>query len=46
MLIKLYHIEPPEWFTGSIGLIFVITAVISSVIERQRAKRSGDYIGW
>lgn len=46
MLVKLYHIEPPEWFTGSIGLIFVITAVISSVIERQRVKQSGDYVGW
>lgn len=47
MLIKLYHVEPPEWFTGSIGLIFVITAVVTSVIERQRAKKSGNgYIGW
>ena len=46
MLTKLYHIEPPEWFTGSIGLIFVLTAVISSVIERQRGKHVGDYVGW
>lgn len=46
MLTKLYHIEPPEWFTGSIGLIFVLTAVVSSVIERQRGKRASDYVGW
>jgi hypothetical protein len=46
MLSKLYHFEPPEWFTGSIGLIFVLTAIISSVIERQRSKRSGTYVGW
>ena len=38
MLVKLYHVEPPEWFVGSIGIIFVATAVISSVIERQREK--------
>ncbi|MGO3701697.1 MAG: DUF475 domain-containing protein [Candidatus Saccharimonadales bacterium] len=37
MFIKLYHVEPPEWLTGSIGLIFIATAVISSVIE-QRAQ--------
>lgn len=36
MLVKLYHIEPPEWFVGSIGLIFIATAVISSVLEKRR----------
>lgn len=36
MLTKLYHFEPPEWFTGSIGLIFILTAIVSSVIERRR----------
>lgn len=36
MLIKLYHIEPPEWFTGSLGLIVISVAVISSVLERRR----------
>lgn len=46
MLTKLYHFEPPEWFTGSIGLIFVLTAIISSVIERQRGKHATDYVGW
>jgi hypothetical protein len=38
MLVKLYHIEPPEWLVGSIGLIFVITAVVSSILEHRRAK--------
>lgn len=37
MFIKLYHVEPPEWFTGGIGLVFIITAVVSSIIE-QRAQ--------
>lgn len=36
MLVKLYHIEPPEWFVGSIGLIFVATAVVSSILEKRR----------
>lgn len=46
MLTKLYHFEPPEWFTGSIGLIFVLTAVVTSVIERRRGKQASDYVGW
>lgn len=40
MLVKLYQIEPPEWFTGSIGLIFIATAVGSSVLERRHARRT------
>lgn len=36
MFAKLYHIELPEWMTGSIGLVVIGTAVISSVIERRR----------
>ncbi len=36
MLVKLYHVEPPEWFVGSIGLIFVATAIVSSVLEKRR----------
>ena len=27
MLLKLYHIEPPEWFVGSFGLIFIGAAI-------------------
>lgn len=33
MLLKLYHIELPEWMTGSLGLVFIVTAVASSVLE-------------
>ena len=36
MILKLYHIELPEWFTGSVGLIFIATAVVSSIIEQRR----------
>lgn len=36
MLIKLYHVEPPEWFVGSVGVIFVATAITSSVLEKRR----------
>jgi hypothetical protein len=39
MLTKLYHFEPPEWFTGSIGMIFVLTAIVSSVVERRRSQK-------
>jgi hypothetical protein len=39
MLVKLYHFEPPEWFTGSIGMIFVVTAIVSSVVERRRSQK-------
>lgn len=47
MLVKLYHVEPPEWFTGSIGVIFVLTATLTSVIERRRASAKGtSYRGW
>ena len=35
MLVKLYHVELPEWATGSLGLIFVATAVITSIIEKR-----------
>ena len=40
MFVKLYHIEPPEWLTGSIGLIFIGTAVFSSIMERRRESTS------
>lgn len=47
MLVKLYHVEPPEWFTGSIGLIFVATATITSVLEKRRSNPdSMPYRGW
>lgn len=40
MFVKLYHIEPPEWFTGSIGLLFIAAAVTSSIlVEKRRQKQ-------
>lgn len=36
MLAKLYHVELPEWMTGSLGLVFIATAIISSVLEKRR----------
>ena len=48
MLIKLYHVEPPEWLIGSLGLIFIATAVVSSIIEKRRSARQNNdqYVGW
>ncbi len=41
MLVKLYHVELPEAVTGSLGLVFIATAVVSSIIEkRQQDKHS------
>lgn len=47
MFMKLYHVEPPEWLTGSLGLIFIATAVVSSIIEKRRAtsQSSDQYVG-
>lgn len=39
MLAKLYSFELPEWLTGSLGLIFVATAVVSSILEKRTQKR-------
>lgn len=38
MIAKLYHVEMPEYVTGSLGLIFITTAVVSSIIEKRRLK--------
>jgi hypothetical protein len=39
MIAKLFHVEPPEWVTGSLGLVFIALAVVSSVVhERRRAR--------
>lgn len=35
MLAKLYYVHPPEWLTGSLGLIFISIAVASSILERK-----------
>lgn len=40
MLAKLYHIELPEYITGSLGLIFIVTAVFSSIVEKRVEKRN------
>jgi hypothetical protein len=36
MIVKLYHVAPPEWVIGSLGLVFVVTAVVTSIIEKRR----------
>lgn len=38
MIAKLYHIELPEFVTGSLGLVFIVTAVISSIVEKRTEK--------
>jgi len=35
MFIKLYHITPPDWMTGSLGIVFIGTAIVSSILERR-----------
>jgi hypothetical protein len=39
MLTKLYDVEPPEWATGSIGLVFIVLAVASSMVAEKRDAR-------
>lgn len=39
MMIKLYGVELPEWLVGGLGLVFVVTAIVSSVLEKQRMDR-------
>lgn len=40
MIAKLYHVELPEYITGSLGLIFITTAVVSSIIEKRQEKEA------
>ena len=40
MIVKLYHTEPPEWATGSIGIVFITLAVVTSILERKREERA------
>ena len=37
MLAKLYGFTPPEWATGSIGLVAILAAIISSIFEKRSA---------
>ncbi len=39
MMAKLYGVELPEWFIGGLGLVFVATAIVSSVLEKRRMSR-------
>lgn len=38
MLAKLYHFELPEWAIGSLGLVFIVAALTTSVLEQRRKK--------
>jgi len=38
MLARLYEIELPEWATGSLGLIFIVLALVTSILETRRKK--------
>ncbi len=40
MVMKLYGLEPPEIIIGGVGIVFIATAVISSVLERRRLQHS------
>ncbi len=47
MILKLYSIELPEWMVGSLGLVFISTAVLSSILEKRRLPTNpNDYRGW
>ena len=39
MLVKgAYHVEPPEWVIGPIGLLFILAALWSSISKRRHTK--------
>lgn len=39
MMIKIYGVQLPEWMIGGLGLVFVATAIVSSVLEKRRMDR-------
>lgn len=39
MMLHLYHIELPEWIVGSLGIVFILAAIIWSI---RHAKKTGD----
>ena len=39
MFVRLYGYELPEWFTGSIGLVFIGSAFFTSIAAKRRANR-------
>lgn len=44
MLIKLYHVELPEVVTGSLGLVFIVTAVITSILEKRQQDKHPELV--
>lgn len=36
MMIKVYGVGLPEWLVGGLGLVFVVAAVVSSILEKKR----------
>ena len=40
MLIRLYGLELPEWATGSVGLIFIVLSIFSSVKAAQHSSKN------
>ncbi len=40
MLAKLYHLELPEAATGSLGLVFISTAVVTSILEKRLGEKT------
>ena len=44
MLVKLYHVELPEVVTGSLGLVFIGTAVVSSIIEKRQQDKHPELV--
>ncbi len=40
MLAKLYHLELPEVVTGSLGLVFIMTAVGTSILEKNSMRKN------
>ena len=40
MLTKLYHIEVPEWIVGSLGIIFITSAILWSVRHNKKLRHA------
>lgn len=41
MMLKLYHIELPEWIVGSLGIVFIIAAIFWSKRNRKQLEALG-----
>jgi hypothetical protein len=41
MLLKLYHISFPEWFVGSLGLVFIAASISWSIHKGQKHSSPG-----